>query len=135
MKPLSDPFDSLLRLQRALAGESRGARAAPVVFPPVNVFTKGDDYVVVAEVPGMRKEELVVEASGNRLRIAGVKRPLYGENVGVHRQERVSGAFDRTVTLPMDIDPDGIKAEYRDGILAVFAPPAEHARPRTIRVQ
>lgn len=52
----------------------------------------------------------------------------------LHRRERVAGSFDRTITLPIRIDPDQIKAEYRDGILALFIPRAESDRPRSIKI-
>jgi HSP20 family molecular chaperone IbpA len=48
--------------------------------------------------------------------------------------ERVSGEFDRTLSLPVQIEPDGIKAEYRDGILALFLPRAERDKPRSIKI-
>jgi HSP20 family protein len=52
----------------------------------------------------------------------------------VHRRERVFGEFDRTLSLPVQLDPDGIKAEYHDGILALFLPRSERDKPRTIKV-
>ena len=58
----------------------------------------------------------------------------YDEQASVHRRERVSGSFDRTITLPIRIDPDGIRAEYREGILALFIPRAESDKPRAIKI-
>lgn len=52
----------------------------------------------------------------------------------MHRRERLTGTFDRTLTVPMQIDADGIKAEYRDGVLALSLPRAESDKPRTIRI-
>jgi HSP20 family protein len=52
----------------------------------------------------------------------------------VHQRERLTGAFDRTLTVPTQIDTNGIKAEYRGGILALFLPGAESDKPRTIRI-
>ena len=53
----------------------------------------------------------------------------------LHRRERLSGMFDRTLVVPMQIDPDGNKAEYNDGLLALFIPRAERDKPRTIEVR
>jgi len=53
----------------------------------------------------------------------------------VHRRERVSGEFDRTLSLPIELDPNGIKAEYRDGLLALYLPRAESDKPRSIKVK
>jgi HSP20 family protein len=54
--------------------------------------------------------------------------------VSVHRRERMFGEFDRTLTLPVGVDPDRVKAEYRDGILALFLPRAESDMPRIIKI-
>ena len=59
----------------------------------------------------------------------------YPEGVSVHRRERLWGVFDRTLVIPMQIDPDGVKAEYNDGMLALFIPRAERDKPRTITIQ
>jgi HSP20 family protein len=53
----------------------------------------------------------------------------------MHRRERVSGIFDRTLSVPIQIEPDGIEAEYRDGVLALFIPRAESQKPRTIKIK
>jgi HSP20 family protein len=58
----------------------------------------------------------------------------YDQNASVHRRERVFGVFDRTFSLPVQIDPDAIHAEYRDGILALFIPRAASEKPRTIKI-
>ena len=58
----------------------------------------------------------------------------YPDGVSVHRRERVAGEFDRTISLPVRLEPDSIKAEYRDGILALFLPRSERDKPRTIAV-
>ena len=52
----------------------------------------------------------------------------------LHRRERLAGRFDRAVTLPVEIDPDGVKAECHNGILAVFLPRAERDKPKSIQV-
>ena len=54
--------------------------------------------------------------------------------MSLHRRERLSGIFDRTLVVPMQIDPDGIKAEYNDGLLALFIPRAERDKPRNIQI-
>jgi HSP20 family protein len=68
------------------------------------------------------------------VRISGKKAIAYPEGVSLHRRERLTGSFDRTLTVPMQIDAEGIKAEYRDGVLALFIPRAESDKPRTIRI-
>jgi HSP20 family protein len=52
----------------------------------------------------------------------------------VHRRERLAGNFDRAITVPVEIDADQVKAEYRDGILALYLPRAERDKPKTISI-
>jgi HSP20 family protein len=104
-------------------------------YPPINIFQKGDDFVAVVELPGVSKNDLQIEAKENTIRIFGNKAITYEKDASVHRRERLSGVFDRSLSIPIQINPDGIRAEYRDGILALFIPPAESEEPRTIKVQ
>ena len=134
-----DPFEALFTLQRALDARvasdwmGRGT-ATSGSFPPINIFRKGEDLVAVVELPGVDKNDLEIEAKENTIRIRGRKAIAYGEQASVHRRERVSGAFDRTLSVPIRIEPDRIKAEYHDGLLALFIPRAEADRPRSIKV-
>jgi HSP20 family protein len=100
----------------------------------LNIFRKGDDLVLVAEVPGISKSDLDLQIKGNTVRLSGTKAVKYGEKASLHRRERLAGRFDRSVTLPVEIDPDGVKAECHDGILALFLPRAERDKPRSIKI-
>ena len=134
------PFDALLGLQQALdafrgsgwldAGGPSGGGA----YPPVNVFRKGDEVAVIAEVPGVRKADLEVQVKGNTVRVAGAKSVGFPERAGVHRRERLGGRFDRAITLPVEIDADAVRAECRDGLLALLLPRAARDGARTIQV-
>jgi HSP20 family protein len=135
-----DPFAALFDLQQALDAfrASRWLEPGPSGaggYPPLNVFRKGDDYVLLAEVPGLRKADLEVQVKGDTIRLAGTKSIDYGSSVSMHRRERVPGRFDRAVTIPVEIDAEGIRAECRDGILAVFLPRSERDKPKSIAVQ
>jgi HSP20 family protein len=134
-----DPFEALQRFQEAIdafhasswlgSGPSAGG-----AYPPLNVFRKGDDIVVITEIPGLRKSDIDVQVKGNTIRIAGQKSIDYGGAAALHRRERRPGRFDRAVTVPVEIDPEGVKAEYRDGILALHLPRAERDKPKTVTV-
>ncbi len=136
---LADPFDTLLQFQQLLdslhaSDWLQSSVSGSGTYPPLNVFAKGDDVVLVAELPGLDKESIRVEAKGRTLRIAGNKAVSFPEKAAIHRRERLAGSFDRAVTLPVEIDVDRVKAEYRDGVLALFLPRAEHDKPRTIKL-
>ncbi len=134
-----DPFEALLEVQRALEnsrdsdwfGRSTTSRGA---FPPVNIFQQGHDLVVIAELAGIRKEDLDISIQRNQLRLSGKKTIDYGEQASMHRRERRGADFDRTFNLPIEVNPEGAKAEFGDGILAIFLPRAEQDRPKNIAI-
>ena len=135
----ADPFDALFNLQRALEGRLASdwlhdQTTSQGPFPPINVFQQGDDILAIIELPGVDKDSLQIQAKENTIRVAGKKVVTYPEGVSIHRRERAFGEFDRTLSLPIQLDPDRIKAEYRDGILALFLPRSERDKPRSIKI-
>jgi len=136
----TSPFESLLKLQQALTNMGNtspwlgGSISSGGSFPSINVFQDKNDYVLVAEIPGIKRDDVSIEIHRNKVRLSGEKRIDYGNNVSLHRRERVDGKFDRTISIPFEIEASKVKAEYQDGILAVFLPRAEHEKPRTIKL-
>lgn len=136
----SDPFETLMQLQQALdsyrtsswlsADSTSGAGS----FPPLNVFNKDDDIVIVGEAPGLNKDDLDIQIKGSTVQISGSKPVTYGDRVSLHRRERMTGRFSRSLTVPVDIDAEKVRAEYRDGMLAIFLARAEHDKPRSIKI-
>jgi HSP20 family protein len=90
--------------------------------------------MAIIELAGINKKDLDIQAKENTIRISGKKAITYPEGASMHRRERVSGVFDRTLSVPIQINPDGIKAEYRDGILALHIPRAESEKPKTVKI-
>ena len=82
-------------------------------YPPLNIFRKGDDLVLIAEVPGINKSDFELQVKGRTIRLAGTKTVNYAEDASLHRRERLAGRFDRSVTLPVEVDPDGVKASLQ----------------------
>ena len=64
-------------------------------YPPVNVFRKGDDFIIIAEVPGVKKTDLDVQIKGRTIRLAGAKSVGYPEKAALHRRERLRGPIHR----------------------------------------
>ena len=137
---LSDPFGSLFDFQAALDAlhASDWLAAGPSSagsYPPINVFRKGEDYVLIAELPGVAKSDLDVQVKDNSVRLSGSKKVSFPEKAGIHRRERSGGRFDRAVALPIQIDMERSKAEFRDGMLAVFLPQAESDKPKRVEIR
>ena len=135
----SDPFETLMQLQQALDSIHSSSwlstsTSGGGAFPPLNVFRKNDDIVIVAEAPGLKKDELEIQVKGRTIQIAGGKNLAYGDRISLHRRERTTGRFSRSLDLPVEIDADKVKAEYRNGMLAIFLQRAEHDKPRSIKI-
>lgn len=105
------------------------------VFPPLNVYEDGESMVVRAEIPGVDPKSIEVNAAGRSLTIKGERPKQVGnEKLSFHRRERGFGQFSRSLTLPQDINPEKVRAEYRLGILEVVLPKSEDTKPRKIDV-
>jgi HSP20 family protein len=134
-----DQLYALLTLQRALERNLdsdwlRGATAGIGSFPPINIFQQGDDFVALAELPGINKCDIEIQVQDKAIRISGRRTVQPGAAASIHRRERISGVFDRTITLPVQVDAERLKAEYQNGMLALFIPRAESDKPRTIKI-
>ena len=114
-------------LESALSGE-----AAPWV-PAVDIEETDDAWVVEAELPGVRKEDVNVEVRGSELSISGEVKEREREGV-LRRRTRRIGEFDYHVTLPGEADAEHIEAHLDDGVLTVRIPKPEQARARRIDV-
>ena len=136
--PIAD-FDQLRREMLRLFDTAAGDAFVDVnagVFPPVNITQDGDNFYLRAEVPGIKPNELSISAVRNRVSLAG-KREIQREHepASYHRKERAEGSFNRTVTLPTEVDAERVDARYADGILTLTLPKAEEAKPRQIAVR
>jgi HSP20 family protein len=139
MATSTDPLHPLLTLQRALERSLdsdwlRGSTAGMGSFPPINIFQQGDDLVAIAELPGVSKTDIEVQVQNRAIRISGRKTVSPKGPASIHRRERISGVFDRTMTLPVQVDADRLKAEYQNGVLTLSIPRAESDKPRTIKI-
>ncbi len=94
-------------------------------FPPIKVFQQGDNLVAILEMPGVNKSELEIQAKGITIHVSGKKAIAYREGVSVHRRERRWGSFDRSLTVPMEINTDAVKAELSRRHSCAFHPTGE----------
>ena len=104
--------------------------------PLVDIFEEPDVIRLVAEVPGVKPEDVKISVEGNLLTVTGNKQQVAQEKAEkVHRYERTYGAFERTFRLSGSIDVNRIKAGYDLGVLTITLPKAETAKPHLIEVQ
>ncbi len=105
--------------------------------PAVDIYeTNGHEYVITAELPEMKREDIAVTFEQNVLTVSGERKASFdGADGTYHRSERAYGAFTRSFTLPATVDGTQISASYKDGVLTVRVPQREEARPKQITVE
>ena len=119
------PLNELTRTSNLLSGWT----------PALDVIENKDNFVVKAELPGMKKEDIEVSLHDGSLSISGERKSeTKHEDAEVYRAERFFGRFQRTVTLPTPVATDKVKAQYKDGVLTITLPKTEEAKPKQIDV-
>ncbi len=104
--------------------------------PPTDVFEDAEGLKIVAELPGLTREDVKLTVDNHTLTIRGEKKQVAEEkSTRVHRYERSYGAFERSFTLPNTVDVARVEAKFEHGVLTVTLPKAEQAKPRTIEVR
>jgi HSP20 family protein len=103
--------------------------------PVVDIYENEENIVIKAELPGVAKKDMAIDVKGRVLTLKGerstdneVKEDNY------YRQERYYGKFERCFTLPVEIDPEKIKADYKDGVLKIDIPKAEESKPKQVTI-
>jgi HSP20 family protein len=106
-------------------------------MPAVDIFETNDsEFVVKAELPEMKREDIDVTFENGVLTLTGERKAESEENSGTyHRNERASGRFSRSFTLPPTVDANRIDAAYKDGVLTIRLPQREEAKLRKITVR
>ncbi|RDI95797.1 Hsp20/alpha crystallin family protein [Meiothermus sp. QL-1] len=96
--------------------------------PAVDILDEGDHYRILVDVPGVKSEDLELKEQGQTLTLAGVRHPLGGTYI---RQERPTGLFRRTLTLPEPIVPNSAQASLKGGVLELVLKKARKGRKKT----
>lgn len=114
-------------------GEEYGWRAQNG-FPRTNLCESGDSFQVIAEVPGLTKEDLNIKIQGNYLELSGSRKSDAPKDYKAQRVERNTASFTRSFTLPSDVDVEKIEAVLKDGLLTLALPKVEAAKPQQISI-
>ena len=124
-------FEGFLRPVRPLERASQGG-----LIPAVDISEDDERYVVRAELPGVKKQDISVTVEGGLLRISAESKREHEEkeNGRVIRQERHYGQYVRSLRLGTEVDEQKATAHYKDGVLQLILPKAESVKPRRIAV-
>lgn len=145
-RPVGDPWlDLLYNLERRMGRvvpdpfgdfEWRAGEVTSAWAPAVDIFERPDALHIVAEIPGVKPDDVKIAVEGNLLTIRGTKEQMAEQNLEkVHRYERMYGSFERSFTLPASVDVSAIKATHEHGLLTVVLPKVEKAKPREITIE
>ncbi|HEX4963387.1 MAG TPA: Hsp20/alpha crystallin family protein [Thermoanaerobaculia bacterium] len=128
-EPLSRLFDTFFGDQHTEDVANRGW------LPPVDIQETDDSYRLLAELPGLTREDVEITLENNVLRLSGerkfekdVKKESY------QRIERTYGSFTRSFSLPHQVNAEGVQAAFENGVLTITVPKAEQAKPRKITI-
>ncbi|HEY3197419.1 MAG TPA: Hsp20/alpha crystallin family protein [Nitrospirales bacterium] len=142
-----DPFKELDELQTRLStlfgrsplrknGGKDEAMTVAQWAPLVDIVEDEHEYLIKAELPEVKKEEVKVTVQDGVLSLMGERKFVKEEkDKKYHRVERAYGSFVRTFSLPEDADENKVSADFKDGVLQVHLPKSEKARPKNIEVQ
>lgn len=136
-----DPFRELSTLQDRInrvfseqrtSGEAEGT--GKTWSPVVDILESESDLVVRAELPGIKREDIDVEVTSESLTIRGDRKIDEQSKEKYLRVERAYGPFQRSFSIGVPVQPDKVKAAYRDGILEITVPKAEEVKPKKIEI-
>ena len=130
-------WDDLRRVQTALGEDFFPMGISEKrQFPAINIREDAEGANVQAQLPGIEPEEIEVSVTGDLLSISGERKlENWDEKNTIHRQERWSGKFSRTIRLPFTIDAKNIKASSKNGILNIRLPRVEEEKPKKIAIK
>jgi len=129
---LDDLFDINRTINR-LFDSSQGYRYS--YWPEVNIYNNNDEFVVVAKLPGIKKEDVSIILKDNSLKISGEKKDDKQDKENCYLNERYAGKFERNFLLNEKIDSNKIEAEMKNGILMIKLAKSPELKPKSITIK
>jgi HSP20 family protein len=104
-------------------------------IPAMDLVESETDFVLRADLPGLKEEEVVIEVKDNVLTISGERQAEHEQSTeGYYRVERAFGSFSRSLTLPEGVDADEVNAHFDSGVLEVRVPKPAERKPRRVQI-
>ena len=130
-------FEAAFRSPFSIFGQPRFRAMQMEEFSPsMDIFEEGDNVVVKAELPGMKKEDIEVSVTDHRMRISGEKKTEEKvEKKNYYWEERSYGSFSRSFQLPSEVQTDKVEAKFKDGVLEIRIPKTEEAKSKEKKVK
>jgi HSP20 family protein len=136
LENLSKQLSNMVERRNVSRGDSQEAMASADWAPLVDIVESESEFLLLAELPGVNKNEVKVSIEKGILTLTG-QRGQDNESRGLrhHRIERAYGKFARSFAVPESVDEQKLSAEFRDGLLKIHLPKAEKAKPRSVEIR
>jgi len=136
LEDMSERLNRVFARPEARAASGKEALTVADWMPTVDISETEGEYLIKAELPEVRKEDVKVTVEDGVLTLQGERRQEKEEKgKKFHRVERSYGSFVRSFTLPESVDEGAVKAEYKDGVLSLHLPKTERMKPKAIDVK
>ena len=130
---LRDAMDQLF--QESFIRPNGWSGPAGQIPMPVDLWETKDAYRLRADLPGMTADDIAINVTGDTVSFAGETTPATDvASDGWLRQERRTGKFQRTFTLPVQIDANAVTATFTNGVLELVLPKSESVKPKTVKI-
>ena len=137
-----EPVREMITLREAMDRLFDDAFTRPIgaggvsIVPALDLYETPDEVVARVNLPGMKSEDVQISVTGDMLTLRGEVKPVDNQKEVTYQiLERKAGIFERTVSLPADIQAEKAKADFENGVLTITMPKSEIAKPRTISIK
>lgn len=132
-----DPFQDFIILKDAFKAIENGYASQEkenVWTPSVDVGENEKNIILRCDLPGVNKEDIKIDVTGDTLSISGEKKMIEDGDIKYHKIERINGTFSRTFKIGIPIDQENIKAAFKNGVLEIIVPKAEKLAQKKIEI-
>ncbi|MEV4418691.1 Hsp20/alpha crystallin family protein [Patulibacter sp. NPDC049589] len=123
------------RVFASFVGPSASSTSTARWIPPVDLEEMDESFLLVADLPGVAADDVAIDVEGDVLTLSGARVRSRRDGAETVRSERGYGTFERRLTLPEGVDPEGITASFDRGVLEIEVPKPAKARPRRVSIQ
>lgn len=132
--PLFYRHNHMMDQLRKMFEETRQGDYEISTWPLTNIFDNGENLILTAQIPGIKKEDLEINIVKDVLTLSGERKIEYPQDVHIHRRERSNVRFSRSYNLPYRVDASKVDAELADGVLKVILPKHPEEQPKRISI-